>query len=67
MLKYANRSLTLAYVFGWALWATSRINEASPCVPVSWQAAWLFVLVLAGSVALGVFSTLEYMGFYSKD
>jgi hypothetical protein len=51
LLKYAQRTLTLAYVFGWSVWATSKIGE--PPSGMSWIGAWSFAGVIAAAALLG--------------
>jgi hypothetical protein len=58
-MNYFNRGFAVAYLIGLAVWATSKVGQATSCEPISWVGAWLFVLVVAGAMAVGYLAHWE--------
>lgn len=53
MLRYAYRALAIAYLLVNLMWVTSRIGIVSSTEPITWWAAWLYVVNLAAAMLFG--------------
>lgn len=52
-LKYAHRTLAVAFLIGWVLVATHTIGKPPSADPVTWAGAWRAVAMIATAMWIG--------------